>query len=138
MDPTGPTEALPSDYDDDPGRWFAWRPPQDAHQTVAPELRGPVLDAGCGEGRLASELAATVTWVGLDASPAQLAANPYRPLVRGDMLRLPFAEATFQEVTHLWCLYHLDDPIPAIAEALRVLRPGGRYFACCASRHSDP
>jgi SAM-dependent methyltransferase len=54
------------------------------------------------------------------------------------MRRLPFAGSTFAEVTHLWCLYHLDDPVPAIAEAARVLRPGGRYFACCASRHSDP
>jgi SAM-dependent methyltransferase len=35
-------------------------------------------------------------------------------------------------------LYHVDDPAVAIAEAERVLRPGGRYFACTAARDSDP
>ena len=105
---------------------------------VAPELRGPVLDGACGEGRLRRQLPDTVAWVGLDTSPAQLAANPYATLVRGDMRRLPFGDAGFAEVTHLWCLYHLEDPVPAVAEAARVLRTGGRDFACCASRHSDP
>lgn len=105
---------------------------------IAPELRGPVLDAGCGEGRLASSLGGAVRWVGVDSSPAQLAANPCRPVVRADMRALPFRDGAFAEVAHLWCLYHLDDPRPAIAEAARVLRPGGRYFACTAPRDNDP
>jgi hypothetical protein len=42
--------ALPPDYASDPGRWGSWKAPQDAHDMVAPELRGPVLDVGCGEG----------------------------------------------------------------------------------------
>jgi SAM-dependent methyltransferase len=130
--------ALPSDYDADPGRWGSWQAPRDVPEIVAPELAGPLLDAGCGEGRLPRLLRAGVHWVGLDASPAQLAANPFRPVVRADMRRLPFAAGSFAEVTHLWCLYHLDDPVTAIAEAARVLRPGGRYFACCAARDCDP
>jgi SAM-dependent methyltransferase len=105
---------------------------------IAPELRGPVLDAGCGEGRLASSLGCAVRWVGVDSSQAQLAANQYRPVVRADMRALPFRDGAFAEVAHLWCLYHLDDPRPAIAEAARVLRPGGRYFACTAARDNDP
>jgi len=105
---------------------------------IAPELRGPVLDAGCGEGRLASLLGGGVRWVGVDSSPTQIAANPYRPVVRADMRALPFRDGVFGEVAHLWCLYHLDDPVLAIAEAARVLRPGGRYFACTAARDSDP
>ena len=105
---------------------------------IAPELRGPVLDVGCGEGRLASSLGGAVRWVGVDSSPAQLAANPYRPVVLADMRALPFRDGAFAEVAHLWCLYHLDDPRPAIAEAARVLRPGGRYFACTAARDNDP
>jgi SAM-dependent methyltransferase len=105
---------------------------------VAPELCGPVLDAGCGEGRLASLLAGRVTWVGLDCSPAQLTACPFRPAVGGDMTALPFGDASFAEVTHLWCLYHLEDPPVAVAEAKRVLRPGGRYYACTAARDNDP
>jgi SAM-dependent methyltransferase len=130
--------ALPPDYDSDPGRWQSHQPPRDVHEIIAPELRGPVLDVGCGEGRLASLLGGAVRWVGVDSSPAQIAANPYRPVVRADMRALPFRDGAFAEVAHLWCVYHLDDPVPAIAEAARVLRPGGRYLACTAARDSDP
>jgi SAM-dependent methyltransferase len=126
------------DYDSDPGRWNSWESPQDVHGIVAAELRGPVLDAGCGEGRLASLLAGRITWVGLDSSRAQLACNPFRPVVRGDMTALPFRDGSLAEVTHLWCLYHLEDPVVAIREAKRVLRPGGRYYASTSARDNDP
>lgn len=105
---------------------------------IAPELRGPVLDVGCGEGRLAAVLGHDVSWIGVDSSPAQLATNPYSPVVLGDMRALPFGDETFAEVAHLWCLYHLDDPVPAIREAKRVLRRGGRYYASCSARSNDP
>ena len=105
---------------------------------IAPELRGPVLDIGCGEGRLAAVLSGDVRWVGVDSSPAQLAANPFESLVLGDMRALPFGDETFAEVAHLWCLYRLDDPVPAIREAKRVLRRGGRYYASCSARSNDP
>jgi SAM-dependent methyltransferase len=130
--------VLPPDYDTDPERWQSWKPPQDVHQIVAAELKGPVLDAACGDGRLASLLTGTVRWVGIDSSPTQLAANLFRPIVQGDISHLPFADGSFGEVTHLWCLYHLDDPIAALEEAERVLRPGGRYFASTAARNTDP
>jgi SAM-dependent methyltransferase len=105
---------------------------------VAPELRGPVLDVGCGEGRLVSLLNPSVRWVGVDSSAGQLAANPYRPVVLADMRALPFRDDSFAEVTHLWCLYHIDNPAVAISEALRVLRSGGRYFASTSARTNDP
>jgi SAM-dependent methyltransferase len=130
--------ALPPDYDSDPGRWQSWESPQDVHDLVAPELSGPVLDVACGEGRLASLLGPDVSWTGVDSSQTQLADNPYRPVVRGDMRRLPFRDGAFAEVTHLWCLYHLEDPLTAIREAARVLRPGGRYYACTSARDNDP
>jgi len=130
--------ALPPDYDSDPTRWRAWTSPQDVHEAIAPELRGPVLDVGCGEGRLASLVDSSVTWIGVDASPAQVAANPYRPVVVADMRALPFRDRVFSEVTHLWCLYHVDDPALAVGEARRVLRVGGRYYASTAARDNDP
>jgi SAM-dependent methyltransferase len=130
--------VLPSDYDSDPERWRSWESPRDVHELVARELSGPVLDVGCGEGRLASLLDAGVGWAGLDSSAAQLTANPHRPKVHADMRALPFGDGVFAEVTHLWCLYHLREPLSAIREAARVLRPGGRYYACTAARDSDP
>lgn len=130
--------VISPDYDSDPGRWQSWQSPQDVHGMIAPDLRGPVLDVGCGEGRLASLLGTDVWWIGVDSSPTQLAANPYRPVVRADMRALPFRDDAFAEVTHLWCLYHVADPVVAITEAARVLAPGGRYFACCTARTNDP
>lgn len=35
-------------------------------------------------------------------------------------------------------LYHLPEPRDAIAEAYRVLRPGGLFIACAPSRYHDP
>lgn len=129
---------LEPDYDGDPGRWGSWESPQDVHERVAPKLRGPVLDVGCGRGRLASVLGNGVAWVGVDSSSVQLQLNRHRPVVRADMRSLPFRDGAFDEVTHLWCLYHLDDPVSAVQEARRVLRPGGRYYAATASRDNDP
>jgi SAM-dependent methyltransferase len=129
---------MPSDYDSDPERWRSFTTPRDVHHVIAPELSGLLLDVGCGEGRLASVLGPDVRWVGADLSASQLEANPYRPLVRADMTALPFKDGAFACVTHLWCLYHLDDPTVAIAEARRVLREGGRYYACTAARDNDP
>ena len=126
--------AVPPDYDSDPERRRSWTAPQDVHEIVAPELYGPILDIGCGEGRLARRLADGVAWFGVDSSPAQVAAVPYRPVVLADMQALPFRDGAFSEVTHLWCLYHLSDPVVAIAEAERVLRAGGRYYASTAAR----
>jgi SAM-dependent methyltransferase len=87
---------------------------------------------------LALLLGEGVTWIGVDSSPAQVAANPYRPVVLADMRALPFRAGAFAEVTHLWCLYHLDDPAVAIGEAKRVLRSGGRYCASAGARDNDP
>lgn len=88
-----------------------------------------MLDVGCGGGRLASHLGGKAVWVGVDSSATQLAANPNRPVVRADMQALPFRDESCVAVTHLWCLYHVQAPATAIAEAKRVLRQGGRYYA---------
>ncbi|HMF04885.1 MAG TPA: class I SAM-dependent methyltransferase [Acidimicrobiia bacterium] len=130
--------VLEPDYDSDPGRRRAWVAPRDVHDVVGPELRGPVLDVGCGEGRLFPRLGAGVTWFGIDSSREQVVRCPWRPLLVGDMRALPFADASLAEVVHLWCLYHLEDPVTAVAEARRVLRDGGRYYACTSARDNDP
>lgn len=133
-----PGQVKTPDYDTDPERFRSWASPQDVHEIVAAELKGPVLDVACGEGRLASLLSHRTRWIGVDSSRTQLERNPHRPICRADMQMLPLGDGTFAEVTHLWCLYHLDDPVIAIREASRVLRAGGRYYACTAARDNDP
>ena len=130
--------ALEPDYDRDPGRWGSWRPVVDVHDVIGPDLRGPVLDVGCGDGRLGQCVGAEVDWFGVDQSWTQLSAVSRRPVVQADMRALPFRDGAFAEVTHLWCLYHVDDPVAAIGEARRVLRDEGRYYACTSARTSDP
>jgi SAM-dependent methyltransferase len=108
------------------------------HEIVALELDGPVLDAGCGTGRLAGLLDPRRLWFGVDASLTQLRKNPHRPVVLADIRALPFRSGVFAEVTHLWCLYHVGEPTVALREARRVLRADGRYYASTAARDSDP
>lgn len=100
--------------------------------------RGTLLDIGCGDGRLASLLERGVNSIGADSSRAQLTSNRHQPVILADMRSLPFREEAFNEVTHLWCLYHLGDPAKAIGEARRVLRPGGRSYTSTAARDNDP
>jgi ubiquinone/menaquinone biosynthesis C-methylase UbiE len=49
-------------------------------------------------------------------------------LAAGDLFRLPFADATFDLVFSQGLLEHFTEPMPAIAEQIRVIRSGG--FLC--------
>lgn len=136
--------ALCPDYDSDPGRagsfQLDWQ--EDVHGPVVERLVSEgverVLDVGSGIGRFASAVGGRLEWVGLDASPGQLSRCPHRPVVQADAARLPVADRAFDAVVLLWMLYHLDDPRPALAEARRVVRPGGLVAACASDRTNDP
>jgi SAM-dependent methyltransferase len=138
--------ALPPDYDSDPARWASrdpsWRLAGDVHEMVAERIvasgLAPVLDVGSGRGRLREVLPDAWPWIGIDSSRTQLDGDRSGAVVLGDGARLPFAPDTFGAVAALYMLYHLDDPTVAIAEARRVLRPGGVFFACTRARNSDP
>ena len=138
--------AVPADYDSDPERWASRQAARlldgDVHEGVAARITDgdlrPVLDVGCGDGRLGALLPANWPLAGMDASPAQLRHRRDRRMVQADAVALPFPDAAFGAVAALWMLYHLDEPVAAIAEAHRVLRPGGVLFACTSSRRNDP
>jgi len=89
---------------------------------------GRLLDVGCGTGYTLSLVSGDYRCVGLDASPdAALAARAKAgaPVTRGDACALPFPDGSFDVVTALDVLEHLDDDARAMSEIHRVLAPGG-------------
>jgi demethylmenaquinone methyltransferase / 2-methoxy-6-polyprenyl-1,4-benzoquinol methylase len=90
-----------------------------------------VLDAACGTGDLAiaDAKAGAGHVTGLDFSEQMLArARRKAPLewVQGDMLALPFDDATFDAATVGFGVRNVADLELALRELRRVLRPGGR------------
>ncbi len=108
---------------------------------------GRALDVGTGTGRLLELLAPRVTaGLGVDASRAMLAlarARLARPglthcAVRlADMYRLPLPDSGFDLVLLQMVLHHAEDPAAALAEAARVLRPGGRLVVVDLAPHGN-
>lgn len=89
------------------------------------------LDLCCGHGNVAGGLVKSGARVtGLDFSPAMLemarSAVPDAKFVEGDAMALDFDEQSFDAVTIGFGIPHVPDPPKVIAEARRVLRPGGR------------
>ncbi len=94
-----------------------------------------VLDLGCGAGFLANHLAKCGHAVtGLDASDENLAiATRYDhtssvSYIVGDARALPFVGASFDVVCAMDLLEHVEDPASVVAEASRVLAPGGLFI----------
>ncbi|MGW1147811.1 class I SAM-dependent methyltransferase, partial [Streptomyces sp. NPDC002454] len=95
------------------------------------DVDGAVIDVGCGNGRFVERLRRERPErpvVGVDLSAGILAGVPGTVLV-ADGAALPFAGGTFDAVLAMHMLYHLPDIRAAIAEAARVLRPGGVLVA---------
>lgn len=63
---------------------------------------------------------------------------PGAPVVRADASRLPLRDGAVNAVTALNVFYHVLDPLPALYEARRVLRPGGHLLAATIARDDSP
>lgn len=94
-----------------------------------------VLDVGCGAGFLSNELGKkglSVTGVDLSSSSLKVAAaHDISGSVKyqvADAYQLPFANESFDVVTAMDFLEHVEDPKRVIQEASRVLKPGGIFL----------
>ena len=97
-----------------------------------------VMDLGCGNGVMLADLALEHShdYVGFDYSPDLLEIAEGRNLPnctwqQGDARELPFADADFDAVYSERCLINIlewDGQQQALAEVVRVLRPGGFYL----------
>jgi ubiquinone/menaquinone biosynthesis C-methylase UbiE len=107
-----------------------------------------LLDVGCGSAVLLASHATTARYVaGLDASDMQLEIARRRladrlnagtaELVNGDAAALPWPDGRFSVVTSMFCLKFVPDPVKALAEMHRVLRPGGRAVVAIADELHD-
>jgi ArsR family transcriptional regulator len=104
---------------------------------------GDVLDIASGDGVLAELLAPQArSVVCLDISERVAAAGRERlkscnnvSFEIGDMHALPLADAAFDTVLLMHALTYTAEPGRVLAEAARVLRPGGRLLAVTLQRH---
>ena len=104
-----------------------------------PHLRAGmrILDVGCGPGSITlgfAEAVAPGEVVGIDFQPSQVVQARALSAARGiinarfevaDVYRLPFPDGAFDAVFANAVLWHLREPLRALAEMRRVLRPGG-------------
>ncbi len=91
-----------------------------------------ILDIGCGTGKMLDELKPFGDVVGADFAPEALQFCITRgapaDLARADVRRLPFADNSFDVVTAMDIIEHIDDDKAASREIFRVLKPGGRLL----------
>jgi ArsR family transcriptional regulator len=126
-----------------PGRsWAAW---SRALGLLLPAL--DVADLGCGEGYLTIE---TARWAHkvvavdrskdvLDRAREMAARRKVKNIVwkRGTLERVPIDDATIDVAMFSQALHHAERPEAALAEARRILRPGGRLLILDLREHHE-
>jgi len=142
--PTVPSRARndPRQYDDLAGEW--WRPDgqlwplhwlaaaRARHVPPASRVGAVLVDIGCGAGLLAPYVASKgYRHIGVDVTRSALeqAADHGVLVVQSDASRVPLADGCADVVCAGEILEHVVDVQAAIAEACRVLRPGGIFVA---------
>src|SRR5262245_37404584 len=119
-----------------------WRGLARWRQWLVAGARGRTLDLGCGTGRNLPLYARDVRPIGVDPAADSLARARRRApgalLVRASAEALPFRDGVFDTVVAGLVLCSVSDPPRALAEARRVLRPGGELRALEHVRSRSP
>jgi demethylmenaquinone methyltransferase/2-methoxy-6-polyprenyl-1,4-benzoquinol methylase len=115
------------------GRTKAWRKATTA--IIAPRPGMKILDLAAGTGSSSEPLAAAgADVIPADFSEGMLAAGrkvrPHLPFTKADALNLPFADGEFDLVTISFGLRNTQNTAKALAEMLRVTKPGGEIVIC--------
>lgn len=150
-EPDVPGTAIDADrehWERQAANWIAWtrKPGHDSYWHYSPaffeELVPPpgraTLDLACGEGRVTRDLTARGHHVtSVDASASLLAAareaDPAGTYLHANANALPLDDATFDLVVVYNALMDFDDMPGGVAEAARVLEPGGHL--CVSITH---
>ena len=96
------------------------------------QKRASILDIGCGTGTMLSYLSRYGDVQGADADEEAVRFCKLRSGINVTQLTdasLPFADESFDVVTMLDVLEHIDDDLKALGEVRRILRPGGIFVA---------
>lgn len=110
----------------------------EALTSILPPPPATVLECGCGSAEVSAALARCgYRCTLLDAAPAALRVARRRferqglgaTYALGNVYRLPFPDDTFDILTSFGLLEHFVDVETVIAEMVRVIRPGGMFFA---------
>ncbi len=95
--------------------------------------RARVLDAGCGIGNITTKYCQSYSIIGIDE---QLSAIEYcekhcrGKYIQSSLYILPFRDDVFDLVLFLDAIEHFTDPLLALKELARVLKPDGKVLIC--------
>lgn len=122
--------TYPTSIPEDNHWWFATRTRaiQKFLATMPKQNNLQVLDVGCGAGNMIHHLAnyGQVHGIEYDPRPVKIAQQRGYDVRQGDATKeIPFADASFDLVTALDVIEHVDADENILKEAHRVLRPGG-------------
>jgi SAM-dependent methyltransferase len=132
-------------WETEAANWIAWtrKPGHDSYwyyrdaffDEIVPRPGRATLELGCGEGRVARDLAARGHRVtAVDSAPtllqAAIEADPDGTYLLADAASLPCDDSSFDLVVSYNALMDIDDMPGAVHEAARVLEPGGRFCVC--------
>src|SRR5690348_14476643 len=115
-------------------RSHRWRTVENSAAYLLPHLRPGVrlLDVGCGPGSITADFARRVgpgTVLGVDASADVIAEaqrdHPDVSFAIGDVYRIDVPDGSYDIVHAHQVLQHLSDPVAALTDMRRVVRPGG-------------